>query len=115
MTAPFRCPIIYPGVPIEPAIGKWHRVHLLRLCFIGGEDMRPGTIARWTGRGYECRDHAEAMRDRHWIRIYHPAACTLGTEPIPMGGWARLAVDGEGWECRDHVRMSEIDAPGAAA
>lgn len=58
MTSTFRDPIIYPGAPLEPAVGKWGRVGRRHQCALGREWMQPDTIGRWTGTGWECRRHA---------------------------------------------------------
>ncbi len=64
MTRPFRDPIIYTGAPLEPAGGKWVRLHDIHICVIGREDLEPGTIARWRSEardwrgGWVCREHA---------------------------------------------------------
>ena len=63
MTAPFRDPILYPGAPIEPAVGRWVRLHRDRTCALGGEVMGPGTIARWRDGLWECRAHARPDLD----------------------------------------------------
>ena len=63
MTRPFRDPVIYPGVPIEPAVGRWCRLRYREhVCAIGGEVMKPRTIARFRDGSWECRDHVHAER-----------------------------------------------------
>lgn len=62
MSTPFRDPIIYPGVPFEPAVGKWGQLHEPRRCALGGELMQVETVARWTGEAWECLDHSRVKQ-----------------------------------------------------
>jgi hypothetical protein len=59
VTQPLRDPIIYPGTPLEPVVGRWVRSGLDRTCHLGGEIMGPDTIARWNEGLWECREHVE--------------------------------------------------------